>query len=504
VVTSSLIATTSSDGQSAVEQYETFFLEKARPFDDAYQKDRDRYLSDIHSVLKRLAIRADEAVKDKIGSIKVHVNNRGRAGVITIKDTIYFDIAILDLLEHAALEYAIADVNGDDYHVLEFHVAYSVALSTDKILRGVNPYNHASFEEEQKKTLWEDVNRYQQIFYRNCLAFILAHEIGHVVLRHNEQINAEFPTEEQKKADLTAWNKRRREIELAADDFAAELSLRTFYQPANIVPWFTLVDTRRTFYGSSPEYPNPKQREAAIRAVYQRWMDAGLWPESEYAWPDPLRPDRDMTKVDKIIGLKNIREVRTFRRDFLAAIDRQMIELINSGARSDIAAAAAVEVVERNRRILGTECESPEKLDELIREIENTPSVEKIEQARVRSLIELACQGKDRREYLLSLLEEDPVNWTEVKGTAALLKNSRPEFADAIQWRHILARTVVRWYADIYKAYLQAVATQTGQKFHYEPYTIGKPLRKAPPSDQEMLEFLRNWNGSYVQDVNSK
>ena len=487
----------------AVERYETFVLEQPRPFDDAYQKDHDRYMAYIQAVLKRLAVRADYKVKETINTLRIRINNRGRAEVLTVDNTIYFDIAILDLLEHAALEFAIADINVDDYHGLEFNVSYSVALSTDKLLRGIDPYNHTRLEKEQWETLWEDVNRYQQVFYNNCLAFILAYEIGHMVLGHNDRLNREFPTENHKKSNPEKWNRLRRKMELAADDFSADLSLRSFYQPANIVPWLTAVDTRRTFYGSSPEYPDPKQREATIRSVYHRWMKAGLLPETEYIWPEPLRPDRDLTKVDKLVGLKNIQEVRAFRRNFLSVIDRQLIELLNAGTAPKAAITTVVEEVKTNRLILGTECEAPDKLDALVREIDNSANSGQIDRDRIQSLVNQACRSEDRRNYLLRFLKEDPVNWEAMKSTAALLKNSRPELSDAIQWRNILARTLLRWLPDIYQAYLDTVATYTGEKYHYKPYIVGKPLRQAPPSNQEMLDFLsKRWNGSYVQNSN--
>lgn len=501
VVIACFISTVLSAELSVMEKYEIFVLEQPRPFDDAYQKDHDRYMADIQAALKRLAVRADSNVKETIKNIKVRINNRGRSEVLTVENKIYFDIAILDLLKHAALEFAIADVNVDDYHVLEFHVSYSVALSTDKLLKGIDPYNHARIEKEQFETLWEDVKRYQQVFYHNCLAFILAHEIGHIVLGHNEKLQREFPNENSKKSNPEKWNRLRQEMELATDDFSAEVSLRSFHQPANILPWLTLVDIRRIFYGSSPEYPAPTQREATIRGVYHRWMKAGLFPESEYVWPAPLRPDRDMTKVDKLVGLKNIQEVRTFRRNFLSVIDGQLIELLNAESAPEVATAAIVEEVETNRRILGSECEKPDKLGTLISEIDKSTSGGPIDRDKIQSLVNQACRTEDRRNYLLRFLKEEPVNWEAMKNTAALLKNSRPELSDAIQWRHILARTLVRWYPDIYRAYINAVATSTGEKYPYRPYTVGQPLRQAPPSNQEMLDFLSyRWNGSYVQN----
>ncbi|MFB0552315.1 MAG: hypothetical protein ACETWQ_03275 [Phycisphaerae bacterium] len=230
-------------------------------------------------------------------------------------------------------------------------------------------------------------------------------------------------------------------------------------------------------------------------------MKAGLWQEAEYIWPEPLRPDRDLTKVDKLVGLKNIQEVREFRRNFLSVIDRQLIELLNTGTAPKAAITTVVEEVKTNRLILGTECEAPAKLDALVREIDNSANGGQIDRDRIQSLVNQACRSEDRRKYLLRFLKEDPVNWEALKSTAVLLKNSRPELSDAIQWRHILARTLLRWHPDIYQAYLDTVATYTGEKYHYKPYIVGKPLRQAPPSNQEMLDFLsKRWNGSYVQN----
>lgn len=478
--------------------FEVFRLEEPRPFDDSYQRDLVEYKRDIDSIIERLSIRAPKSVKELIGNINIRLLNRGRAEAFTSDHTVYMDIAILDLIDHSALESAISTIKSDPYHSMEFALSYSVALSADRVLHGVDPYNHANLDEEQWQTLWVDVTIHQSILFENCLAFILAHEFGHVVLEHDRKLKEEYRSVSDSKVDKSAWNKKRRQMELEADRFASELTLNALYQPANILPWFTLAGIRRHHYGKSSEYPDPGQREAVVKAVYQAWEEKGLLPADDHVELEPLPPDRDITKVDKIIGLKRLREVRDFRRNYLAIIDNQLKELLQAGYSVKDSTEAIVELTQSNKEVLGSSCEKPAYLKEIVSEIESKAQGGEIDIDKIRGLVKKACKNESKQGYLLNDLDQPDPDWQQIKTKASLMRSQRPEYADSMMWEYFLANSIFRWHPEVYREYLESANRVAGEQVNLKPYMRGKPLKSPAPSREEMKAILNKWNGSYL------
>lgn len=476
---------------------ETLILEKPRSFDSSYQTDAESYKRQMELILQRLAVRATGETKAALQALKTRIINRGKTEAFVLGDTAYTDIALLDLLSLFALEYGIAEVKSDGYHILEFEVAYSVALHTDKRLEGVNPYNHTRLTDEQFRTLWADVLTYQNVFFSNALAFVVAHELGHLILQHQENLNHEFPSEETREGARGSWDRRRREMELEADRFAAEFTLNALFQPANILPWFGLNEVRRSYYGVSREYPSPGQREAAIRAVYEELQTKGTMATLDVSWPEPLAPHSDMRRVDRIEGLKRIREVRDFRREFLAAVDEELGRLLSVGVAVDEAVSVMTETVERNKGILQGSCKDHSALSEVLLILDAGDPVSEEQVGTIRALIEKACPDSDRLPITLELLDCEPVDWSEVKNTIRLMTKQRPEFAMAIEWKYMLANTRFRWEPTAFDAYVRAVNAATNQHFTFKPYNVGVPLRRPPPAHEDVTETLLAWDGIY-------
>lgn len=476
---------------------QALMLELPRPFDSSYQSDVDCYKRDMELILERLAVRATAETKAALTALKTRITNRGRAEAIALEDTVYVDIALLDLVSLLALEYGIAEVRSDDYHMLDFEVSYSVALSTDERLEAIDPFLHAQLTDKQARTLWADVLTCQKVFFQNTLAFVLAHEVGHIVLRHEEKLSRDFPSEQAREAARDSWNRLRQEMELEADGFASELTLNALFQPANMVPWFGLNEVRRVFYGVSAEYPSPGQREAAVRAAYERLQDSGRMANPEMSWPAPLAPHRDMRKVDKTEGLKRIREVRNFRREFLAATDEQLGQLLGAGAPVDEAVAAIVEIVETNRSVLQGSYKNQDAISEVLAILDSGEPVNETQSARIRALIEKACPDQKGLATILDLFDSKPVDWSQVKAMVQLMTKQRPELAMAIQWKYMLANTCFRWEAAVYQAYTHAVSAATDQQLAFEPYKAGMPLRHPAPANEDTIRVLQTWDGSY-------
>lgn len=217
----------------------------------------------------------------------------------------------------------------------------------------------------------------------------------------------------------------------------------------------------------------------------------------ELSWPAPLAPHRDMRKVDKTEGLKRIREVRNFRREFLAATDEQLGQLLGARVPVDEAVAAIVEMVETNKTVLQGSCKNQNALSEVLAILDTDEPINETQSARIRALIGKARPDQRGLATILDLFDSKPVDWSQVKATVQLMTKQRPELAMAIQWKYMLANTRFRWEAAVYEGYTHAVSAATDQQLTFKPYKAGVPLRHPAPANEDMIRVLQTWDGSY-------
>ena len=490
-----LLATLLMD-RDVMSQNNALHLETRRKLDESYQRDRADYTRRIHQAQYLLSVRADESLKRLLRSTHVRVINRGRAEAFARANVVYFDMAVLDLLAHFSDELSLAEVKSDAIHQLEFNLAYAAALNGDKDLALLDPYNTMVYTEEQKAYLWNGKLRSEEVIFSQILGFILAHEISHLALGHEQMVQNEFPDEQTHSTSNPDWNKRRREMELAADEMAAQVCLNALVQPAQLLPWLDLNEIRRRYYGKSPEYPTAAQRLTVIQRAYAGILDPDPLGGDILRYK-PLAPDRDVTQTDYNLYLGEFRKIRAYRQSLLSGIDESLITLINEQYSLEEVASTFVAWVEQQKDLLRG-AEHKEALDQLILVVSGTADRTTVDVTPVMSLLEDAGIGEHARAMIFDLLENDPVDWDQVTGHLSVLEKAPGQFLLGLTYDYLLANTALRWHPDAF-ASLQAALPDTEAKAKkLKPYRLGQPLRNPLPTFEERVEVLRTWHGQYA------
>ncbi len=471
---------------------------RPRQFDDSYQQDVLEYMRIIREILRLLSVRSNLEVRGRLLTLPLRIMNRGRIEVFVSRGTMYVDIAFLDLLWLFSFEQGVADVKRDPYHTLEFTLTYAIALHSHLPFEQLDPYNSAALSDAQFRQLWEDAFHVQQIAFENTLAFTLSHEVGHLVLGHEEEARKIFPNPETHRPDNGDWVFWRRQTELAADRFAALLSLDANYQPAQVIPWLGLVEVQRSFYGSSAEYPTPGQRESTIWSAYVERFGGNGIDTSGLARVDPLPPDRNVSQVNRAQNLENVRRIRTFRRNFLAELDAQVGQLLGRGADADFAAEFFIHQVEGYRSLLHG-AEHPEVIEEALSLIDTAGKVGREFIEEMCSLFELAFSAPEPVNLLSANLEAEPIDLEKLRKLLEWAKEGFPMFADALELEYLLANTRFRWEPAFFQKMLSQISELRRTRLRFAPYRLGEPLRPRRFTIEERIEALQRWDGSYAE-----
>jgi hypothetical protein len=378
---------------------------------------------------------------------------------------------------------------------LEFNLAYASALNGDKTLALLDPYNTMVYTEEQKAYLWKEKLQAEEVIFDHILGFILAHEVSHLALGHEQAVQKEFPDEGTRNTNNPHWNRRRREMELAADEMAAGICLNALIQPAQLVTWLDLNEIRRRYYGKSAEYPTTSQRIAMIQKAYAKivGMDALGGDLREF---QPLAPHRDVAQTDYNLFLDEFRKVRAFRQMLLSSIDQSMATLVKKQYPLEEIASTFVVLVEQQRDLLKG-AEHKEVLDELIHLVSGAGDKPSIDMSAVKSFLEKAGIGVYARAMLLDLLEQNPVDWIQMVGYLSVLERAPEQFLYGLTYDYMLANTALRWHPEAFAA-LQAVLPETEVKAKLlKPYRLDQPLRRPLPTFEQRVKVLKTWSGDY-------
>lgn len=488
----------SSLSESKEEHPKQFIEGRPRQFDDSYQRDVLEYMRIMRGILRLLAVRSDIEVRGRLLTLPLRIMNRGRIEVFVSQGTMYVDIAYLDLLWLFSFEQGVADVKRDPYHTLEFTLTYAIALHSHIPFEQLDPYNSALLSEAQFRHLWEGALRVQQIAFENTLSFTLSHEVGHLVLSHEEEARKMFPDPETHRPDNENWVFWRRQTELASDSFAAHLSLGALYQPAQVIPWLSLVEVRRSFYGSSAEYPTPGQRESTIWSAYTERFGGDGINTSGLVRVDPLPPDRNVSQVNRVQNLENLRKIRTFRRNFLAELDAQVGQLLGQGEDPDFAAKFFIHQVEGYRRLLYG-AEHPKMIEEALSLIDTAGNVSPEFIEKMRALIELAFSAPEPVNLLYINLEAESIDLENLRRLLEWAKEGIPLFADALELEYLLANTRFRWEPEFFQKMLSQIPEPQLIRMQFAPYRLGEPLRPRSFTIEERIEGLQHWGGSYAE-----
>lgn len=474
-------------------------LEQPREINSNYQSDRQEYDLAIQRILQRLAARADPALRDQIGQLDIRIVNRGRIAGFISGDRVIFDIAYLDLLTHFSLEYAISRQRADPFYLLEFHILHAIALSGNKRLEQIDPRNNAALTQKQFRTLWDDVLRYKQTFFENALAFVVAHEIGHVALEHNAALNREFPSEEVRSERIDSFNRIRRNQELEADRFGTDLALRAFYSPAIILPWFLLIDMRQRHYGKSSEYPVPVRRESVVLEVYGDWVSGGQMPDFEYVDLDRLSVRNMMWLSNRQVNLENVRKVREFRLSIQLMFDEVIFESLHDQTITAEDLTAAVQLIELIRVSVSEGCAEPAYLEQLRGLIDDAEQEASRFDRKIAQGLALSACGDDSYQalYLNTLINTDPPKLGALRNVVDLMRTPNDAFGAGIEWQFLLNNAYFRWNPKIFAALTSTVADVTGEVYEMKPYVAGEPLEVLAPAHSKIMEFLSGWDGNY-------
>jgi hypothetical protein len=482
-------------GREAMSQPNPLQLETPRPLEESYQRDHAEYTRQIQQLQYLMSVRADESLGRLLLSTQVRIINRGRAETFSSANVIHFDIAALDLLARFSDELSLAELKSDAIHQLEFNLAYAAALNGDKTLALLDPYNTMIYTEEQADCLWKEKLRAEEVIFDHILGFILAHEISHLALMHEQAVQEEFPDEQTRNVDNPHWNRRRREMELAADEMAARICLNTLIQPAQLVTWLDLNEIRRRYYGKSAEYPTTAQRIAMIQQAYSEIVgtDALGGDLREF---NPLAPHRDVAQTDYNLFLDEFRKVRAFRQALLITIDQSTVALMEEQHPLEKITSTFVVRVEQQRDLLKG-AEHKEVLAELIQLVSGAGDKAPIDISVVKSLLEKAGIGPYALAMLFDLLEQDPADWPQIAGYLSVLQGAPEQFLYGLTYDYLLANTALRWQPDIFAA-LQAVLPETEAKAkRLKPYRLDQPQRSPLPTFEQRVNVLRTWSGEY-------
>ena len=126
----------------------------------------------------------------------------------------------------------------------------------------------------------------------DCLAFVLGHEMGHLVWAFGPK--KMWPKSRGQKQTA----QQRRQDELDADVYGCRLATQLGYDRRKAFEHFTLAYQREPFDPSIPYYPSVGQRKANIEKDVKSRADAAQQPQSE---PAP-KPDPDMAEKNAWLG----------------------------------------------------------------------------------------------------------------------------------------------------------------------------------------------------------
>ena len=425
-------------------------LENSRVLDERYQQDRAEYTKKIRQLSYLLSVRANAYEKSVLLSTRVNIVNLGRAEAYTRGKTIYFDMALLDLLAQFADELSVAELKQDPIHQLQFNLAYAAALNHDKQLNLLDPFNTVNLTEDQKLYLWKAKVQAERIIFENVLGFILAHEFSHLLLKHHQRVQQEFPNESERSTANPYWNRQRRTMEVEADEWAARLCLNALVQPAQLIPWLDLTETRRRYYGKSAEYPTSAQRIAVIQQIYEKIVGIDA-VDGDLRDFNPLPPDRDISQADYHLYFDEFRKVRQYRQALLVNIDRAVIDLLDGGQTLNDAVEVFIAYVEQQKDLLKGAADQ-EILGELKRAIEQRGSDSPEETTQIANLVKKAGIGPYAEAWLLSMLEVDQIDWPQITLQLELLEGDRNQFLLGLTYEYLLTNTALRWSPEIFRS----------------------------------------------------
>ena len=471
---------------------EGLHLETPKP-DAEFQQARSDYELHLTQLRQRLAVRASPSMRRLVLSTPVLITNRGRAEAVTVGDTIYIDIALLDLVYELSFEVAVSHVKADLYHQLEFTLAYASALNGDKLLPQTDRHNTARYTEEQNKYLWQEMEIARVVTFDNILGFVLAHEIAHLELGHQARVERDFPQQAHRTMDNAAWIAARRKMELEADSVGSRTCIDALLVPAQVLVWFDLNEIRRRYYGVAPEYPTMTQRLDTIQVVCDELMGENeLGDLRQFA---PLAPHRDVAAVDYAMFLEEYRRVRALRSKLLITLDEQLADLLGQGESVADAAEYVIGSVQLQRAMLrGATNPAPLEDALAIARTEGGPSEAEI--AKLSPLFEAAGMQELALFALETQLTSEPVDWPALAQHIDVVRSSQGQLADGIDFKHLLTNTCFRWLPEMFDALKEALPdTETAAKA-LEPRSLEIPL-PLQPTLEERLDALRVWDGSF-------
>lgn len=482
-------------GREAMSQTNPLHLETPRDVNEEYQRDHAVYTRRIQQLQYLLSVRSPEHLKRLLLSTRVLIVNRGRAEAFSSSNVIYFDMAFLDLLAHLSDELSLAEVKSDAIHQMVFNLAYAAALNGNKTLTLLNPHNTMIYTEEQKAYLWKEKLLAEEVIFDNILGFVLAHEISHLALEHEQAIKKEFPDEQTHNMSNPHWNRRRREIELAADEMAARICLNALIQPAQLLTWLDLNEIQRRYYGKSSEYPTAAQRIAVIQNTYAEiiGMDA---LGGDLRALKPMLPHLDVAQIDYNLFLDEFLKVRAFGQILLSRIDETVAAQLKEAYSAQQIASAFVVLVEQQKDLLKG-AEHKNVLDELVQLVSSAVNDPQIDLSAAKSLLEKAGIGQYALAMLGDLLEENLMDWKQIAGHLNVIKAAPEQFLLGITYEYLLANTALRWHPDLFTALQTALPETDAKAKQLRPYRLDQPLRPPPPTFEQRVNVLRTWNGEY-------
>lgn len=470
-------------------------LEHKRKVDDSYKRDNSTYTKSIRQTQHILSVRADAETRKKLLSTKIHIVNRGKSDIFSMQDSIYIDIALLDLLNRFSDELSIATIKNDSIHQMEFNLAYAVALNGNKKLPYLDAYNTAKLSKEQVQMLWEAKQRAETVIFESILGFMIAHEFGHLQLSHDNIINTSFPDNESRTINNPKWIRIRREMELSADHFASQLCLNALIQPAQTLTWLDLNEIRRRYYGKSAEYPTTAQRIAVIDNVYNEIV-GDRNKTGDLRTLSPLAPDRDVLQVDYNLFLDEFQKVRIFSQTFLIQLDSIIAELLKQHYTTRQVSDYIVAYIQGYRELLAG-AEKPDIIISLQKMTSDAKGKKHFNKEKFVSLLNEAGIGENANALLQSELELEPLNMNTIETYIDVLKVKPTQFRDGITFRYLFSNTYFRWFPELFEDLLKSLPEEETKARALKPYVLGIPIVSELPSHMEKLNTLRYWDGNY-------
>jgi len=149
-----------------------------------------------------------------------------------------------------------------------------------------------------------DVGTYWDLS-NDCLAYTIAHEIGHMIWAFGPQKNWNNP--KIRNRQITPAQSRQEEMD--ADVFGALLAYRLGYDRRRAWDDFTIAMQRKPFNPAEPYYPSVAQRKANVEKALQSQTQKAAEP-TQAAEPAPIQPaptaQPDNSMADKNVWLQHI------------------------------------------------------------------------------------------------------------------------------------------------------------------------------------------------------